>query len=37
MQVYERTLTPNGMDLTYYRVRDEGVMRTVRGTLKRVN
>ncbi len=37
MQVYERTLTPNGMDLTYYRVRDGGVMRTVRGTLKRVN
>lgn len=37
MQVYERTLTPNGMDLTYYRVRDGGIMRTVRGTLKRVD
>ena len=37
MQVYERTLTPGGMDLTYYRVRDEGIKRTVRGTLKRIN
>ncbi|MDX1529222.1 MAG: hypothetical protein R3337_11390 [Gammaproteobacteria bacterium] len=37
MQVYERKLTPNGMDLTYYRVRDGGVTRTVRGTLKRID
>jgi hypothetical protein len=37
MQVYERTLTADGMELVYSRVRDGGVMRTVRGTLKRVN
>ena len=37
MQVYERTLTPGGMELTYSRVRDGKVMRSVRGTLKRVN
>ena len=37
MQVYERTLTPDGMDLTYSRVRDGEVLRTVRGTLKRAN
>ena len=37
MQVYERTLTSNGMDLTYSRVRDGQELRTVRGTLKRVN
>jgi hypothetical protein len=37
MQVYERTLTPNGMDLTYSRVRDGQVLRTVHGTLKRVD
>lgn len=37
MQVYERTLSPNGMDLTYSRVRDGEMMRTVRGKLKRVN
>lgn len=36
MQVYERTLTPKGMDLTYSRVRDGEMKRTVRGTLKRV-
>lgn len=36
MQVYERTLSPNGMDLTYSRVRDGEMMRTVRGTLKRI-
>lgn len=37
MQVYERTLTPNGMELIYSRVRDGQMMRTVRGTLKRIN
>ncbi len=37
MQVYERTLTPNGMDLTYSRVRDGEILRTVEGKLKRVN
>lgn len=37
MQVYERTLTPGGMDLTYSRVRDGKVMRTVKGTLKRLH
>ena len=37
MQTYERTLTANGMNLTYYRVRDGRILRTVRGTLKRVN
>jgi hypothetical protein len=37
MQTYERTLTDGGMDLTYSRVRDGQVLRTVRGTLKRVN
>lgn len=37
MQVYERTLTANGMELTYSRVRDGEVLRTVRGTLIRVN
>ncbi len=37
MQVYERTLTPSGMDLTYSSVRDGQKMRTVHGTLKRVN
>ncbi len=36
MQVYERTLTLNGMQLTYSRVRNGEIMRTVRGTLKRV-
>ncbi len=36
MQVYERTLSPEGMDLTYSRVRDGEMMRTVRGKLKRV-
>lgn len=37
MQVYERTLTSNGMELTYSRVRNGEILRTVRGTLKRVN
>ena len=37
MQTYERTLTPTGMDLIYSRVRDGKMMRTVEGTLKRVN
>lgn len=36
MQTYERTLTPVGMNLTYSRVRDGKMMRTVEGTLKRV-
>lgn len=37
MQTYERTLTPVGMNLTYSRVRDGRILRTVEGTLKRVN
>ncbi|MDH3315386.1 MAG: hypothetical protein OER43_06420 [Gammaproteobacteria bacterium] len=37
MQVYERTLTPGGMDLIYSSVRDGRKMRTVHGKLKRVN
>lgn len=37
MQTYERTLTSNGMDLTFSRVRDGETMKKVRGTLKRVN
>ena len=36
MQVYERALTPDGMQLTYSRVRNGEIMKTVRGTLKRV-
>lgn len=35
MQVYERTLTPTGMDLRYSRVRDGKILRSVEGTLKR--
>lgn len=36
MQTYQRTLTPVGMDLTYSRVRDGRILRTVEGTLKRI-
>jgi hypothetical protein len=36
MQVYERILTPGGMDLKYSRVRDGTVLRTVTGTLKKI-
>ena len=36
MQVYERTFTATGLDLTYSRVRDGEVLRTITGKLKRV-
>lgn len=36
MQVYNRTLVPGGMKLTYSRVRNGKVLRTVTGTLQRV-
>ena len=36
MQVYERTLTANGMDLSYYRVRDGEILRTITAELKRI-
>ena len=35
MQVYERVLTSTGLDLTYSRVRDGEVLRTITGKLKR--
>lgn len=35
MHVYERTLTPAGMNLKFSRVRDGEVLRTITGTLKR--
>jgi hypothetical protein len=36
MQVYNRALTATGLDLTYSRVRDGEVLRTITGKLKRV-
>ena len=36
MQVYERTLVEGGLDLSYARVRDGEILRTVQGNLKRV-
>ncbi|HEY5700605.1 MAG TPA: hypothetical protein VIT83_00780 [Gammaproteobacteria bacterium] len=36
MQVYERTLTATGIDLTYYRVRDGEILRTITAELKRI-
>ncbi len=36
MQTYERTLTANGMDLSYYRVRDGEILRTITAALKRI-
>jgi hypothetical protein len=36
MQVYDRALTATGLDLTYSRVRDGEVLRTITGELKRV-
>ena len=35
LQVYNRVLTPSGMDLSYSRIRDGEILRTVTGTLKR--
>ena len=35
LQVYNRVLTPTGLDLSYSRIRDGEVLRTVTGTLKR--
>lgn len=35
MQVYDRSLTANGMDLKYSRVRDGEILRTVGGALKK--
>lgn len=37
VQTYERTLIPEGMSLRYSRVRDGQVLRTVEGTLRRVD
>jgi hypothetical protein len=36
MQVYERTLTPAGLDLSYSRVRDGEKLRTITAELKRI-
>lgn len=36
MQVYKRTLTPTGLDLSYSRVRDGEKLRTVTAELKRI-
>lgn len=36
MQVYERTLTPNGLDLSYSRIRDGKKLRTITANLKRI-
>ena len=36
MQVYNRTLTEFGMDLTFTRQRKDGVFRRISGTLRRV-
>lgn len=36
MQVYKRTLTPTGLDLSYSRVRDGEILRTVTADLKRI-
>jgi hypothetical protein len=37
MQTYERTRTPNGLDLTFIRSRDGGATRTIHGVLKQVD
>ena len=36
MQVYERMLTPTGLDLAYFRVSDGVILRTVTAELKRI-
>ena len=36
VQIYERALVPDGMNLTYWRVRDGALVRTVTGKLSRV-
>ena len=35
LQIYKRTLTPSGMNLEYFRVKDNELLRTVTGELKR--
>lgn len=37
LQIYKRSLTPGGMHLDYFRIRDNEILRTVTGDLKKVD